>query len=108
MEGTSMPSLSFDAAADKASTTSLPVPRGIVFQVADAADLRKPSPAIASAKRLLPDWSIVEVFGLPGWFEAISKTETLPLGEFWEQVRSLRALPTVCNVEPLFLIANPE
>jgi hypothetical protein len=108
-----MPVRSFDADAQQATVTSLPVPRGIAFRY-DPPGRAKPTAERAKAATVdvLNGWEIREFTGLPSWFEALPPSAAAPqpilLGDFWRTLRSLRSLADVKEAEPLFLIANSE
>jgi subtilisin family serine protease len=97
--------------AHLASATSLPIPRGIAMHIEPTDD----TPAIvATVQALVADrlagWSVRAVPGLDGWYELTPPmdAEPVPLGPFWDTVRTLRSLPGVRDVDPLFLVANPQ
>src|SRR5438105_1038246 len=114
--GPAMPVRSFDEDARAATASALPVPRGIVFRYDPTGGAQPPSQeaARAAAAGPLPGWQVRAVEGLDGWFEAqppalpaAAATQPIPLADFWERLRALRAVAGVREAQPLLLIANP-
>jgi hypothetical protein len=95
----------FDDAAREATATAQPIPRGIAFHAPLPAQARRDLTATGP----LAGWQLHPVAGLAGWFEATPPAAPpLTLGEFWERLRTLRAVDGVTRVEPLLLIATPQ
>jgi hypothetical protein len=112
-----MPLRSFDDDAGRAEATALPVPRGIAFRYEpDSGAESTADEARSVAAGPLPGWEIQPVARLPGWFEAMAPawpspapssvpaatavTQPMPLSEFWDTLRALRAVPGVTDVAP--------
>ena len=109
--------LSFDAAAQQATQSRVPVPRGIAVRLAPPA--RRNAPPVPTAgtpsdegddaaiKAALPGWQIEAFAGLPDWFRAVPPAP-VPLAECWKKVQDLRQLPSVTAAEPLLLTRERE
>jgi Subtilase family len=109
--------LSFDAAAQQATQSRVPVPRGIAVRLAPPA--RRNAPRVPTAgtpsdegddaaiKAALPGWQIEAFAGLPDWFRAVPPAP-VALAECWKKVQDLRQLPSVTAAEPLLLTREQE
>ncbi|HUG16839.1 MAG TPA: S8 family serine peptidase, partial [Thermomicrobiales bacterium] len=105
---------SFDADADLATVSHLPIPRGVAFRV-ESPDGSNPTLAEArtAVSGSLPGWKVTRVEGMDGWFSAAAPADPRtggppPLPEFWERVRATQAAPDVEEAEPLLLVAGHE
>jgi subtilisin family serine protease len=97
----------FAEAVQKVDETGLPVVEGFAVELADGAS---PAAAAALIQKRFPAFTWTSDPMADGWYVVRGSSParaTPPLGEAWETVRALKALPGVRNAEPLLLSRVP-